>query len=275
MEDGEEISKVLFELSSNRRASILFELDKKNLKMQQIAKSLDMTVTETFRHLQRLSEAKLVEKKGDGTYTITSLGNLSIGFLSSFNFILKNSNFFLEHPVSSLPYEFVNRIGELSAGEFYGETMSTLNRARKMVYEAEEYLWVIAEQVDSSHVLVTNEKISKGLKFKFIMQQDLAKIVKITPEMLLCPHCRTRLIQDESKLKERPCRYCERRHLERISLSLLLSEKEAVVCLRRLKGEMDYVGFFGTDEKFRKWCRDLFMYYWERAERWYPGIQIK
>ncbi|MFW9910665.1 MAG: ArsR family transcriptional regulator, partial [Candidatus Thorarchaeota archaeon] len=81
-EEEEEISKVLFELASNRRASILFELERQNLRMQQIAKSLDMNVTETFRHLQRLSDAKLVEKKVDGRYEVTSLGNLTIGLLS-------------------------------------------------------------------------------------------------------------------------------------------------------------------------------------------------
>jgi predicted transcriptional regulator len=222
--------------------------------MQQIAKSLDMTVTETFRHLQRLSEAKLVEKKVDSTYSITSLGNLAIGLLSSFNFILKNGNYLLEHDVSCLPYEFVNRLGELSAGEFCGEAVSHFNRVRKMVFEANEYIWAMAEQVESSHIQATNEKVSKGLKFRFIMQQDLAKTIKITPEV--------------EHLKER-------RYLERICVTLLITEKESVVNLRRRKGEMDYGGFFGTDEKFRKWTRDLFMYYWERGERWYPGIQIK
>ncbi|MFW9982465.1 MAG: ArsR family transcriptional regulator, partial [Candidatus Thorarchaeota archaeon] len=81
-EEEEDISKVLFELASNRRASILFELERQNLRMQQIAKALDMNVTETFRHLQRLSDAKLVEKKVDGRYEVTSLGNLTIGLLS-------------------------------------------------------------------------------------------------------------------------------------------------------------------------------------------------
>jgi predicted transcriptional regulator len=252
--EDEEISKVLFELASNRRASILFEVEKKSLKMQQIADSLDMTVTETFRHLQRLSEAKLVEKKGDGTYTITSLGNLAIGFLSGFNFILKNKNYFLEHDPACLPYEFVNRLGELSSGEFCEVVLSNFNRIRRMVSEAEEYIWVIADQVDSSHVQVTNEKVSKGLEFKFIMQQDLAKTVKTTP--------------DVEHLKQR-------RYVDLISVSILVNEKEAFVALQRTNGRVDYAGFFGTDEKFRKWCRDLFEYYWERAERWYPGIQIK
>ncbi len=155
MEDDEEVSKVLFELSSNRRANMLFEIGKGNLKMQQIAKALDMTVTETFRHLQRLTDAKLVEKRVDGTYAITSLGSLATGFLAEFNFILKNGNYFLEHDVSCLPYEFVDRLGELSAAEFCTEAMSGFNRVRRMVFEAEKYIWSIAEQVDSSHVQPT------------------------------------------------------------------------------------------------------------------------
>ncbi len=158
LEDSEEISKVLFELSSNRRANILFEIGKENLKMQQIAKSLDMTVTETFRHLQRLTEAKLVEKKVDGTYAITSLGKLATGFLSGFNFILKNGDYFLDHDVSCLPYEFVNRLGELSDAEFCKEAMSGFNRVRKMVFDSKKYIWSMAEQVDSSHIAANNRK---------------------------------------------------------------------------------------------------------------------
>ena len=253
-EEDVEISKVLFELASNRRANILFEVEKEDLKMRQIAKSLDMTVTETFRHLQRLSEAKLVEKKVEGTYSITSLGSLATGFLSSFNFILNNGNYFLEHDVACLPYEFVNRLGELSAGEFCGDILLAMNRTRQMVYDAEEYIWAMAEQSESSHTPVANEKVAKGLKLRFIMGQDLAKTINIAPAL--------------EHLKER-------KYLTRIPVTFLITEKESVVNLRRRTGEMDYIGFFGTDEKFRKWCQDLFMYSWERAERWYPGILIK
>jgi predicted transcriptional regulator len=254
LEDSEEISKVLFELSSNRRASILFEVGKGNLKMQQIAKSLDMTVTETFRHLQRLTDAKLLEKKVEGTYAITSLGKLATGFLSSFNFILKNGYYFLDHDVSCLPYELVNRLGELSHAEFCKEAMSGFNRVRKMVFEAEKFIWTVAEQVDSSHVGPTTEKVSKGLDFKFIMQKELAKNFATAKDAEVLTGSR---------------------HMERIPVTLVINEKEATVVFRRNNGVMDYMGLFGTDEKFRKWCEDLFMYYWERAERWYPGIQIK
>ena len=53
--------------------------------------------------------------------------------------------------------------------------MSGFNRVRKMVFESEEYLWSIAEQVDSSQIQPTTEKKSRGLDFKLIMQKDLAK----------------------------------------------------------------------------------------------------
>jgi predicted transcriptional regulator len=65
------------------------------------------------------------------------------------------------------------------------------------------------------------------------------------------------------------------RYLELVPVTLVINEKEATVVFRRHNGVMDYMGMFGTDTKFRKWCEDLFMHYWERAERWYPGIQIE
>ncbi len=272
-QDG--LDRLFFELASESRLGILQELLTERLRMQELARKLNMTDTETCRQLQRLSEARLIQKQPDAKYKLTAYAKLVLDTSSPLGFIYRFREYFLEHDVSCLPYEFVNRLGELSAAELSGEVMSTLNRARKMVYEAEEYLWVIAEQVDSSHAQITNEKVSEGLRLKFIMPKDFNQTVKVSPEMLLCPHCRKQMIEDESKLRGRVCGFCERKQLERICLSLLINEKESCVLLRRVNGEMDYVGFFGTDEKFRKWTRDLFMHYWERAEQWYPGIQIK
>ncbi len=249
--DEEEISKVLFELSSNRRANLLFTIAKRDLKMQQLSKTLDMTVTETFRHLQRLTEAKLVEKKANGTYAITSLGNLATSFLASFNFILKNGDFFLDHDVSILPSEFIERLGELSKAEFTKEPISSFNRVRKILSEAEKMFWTMAEQVDSTTKQPAEEKILKGLDFRFIMQKDLA---------ISFAHSKARVLSGS-------------RFISRVPVAFVMSEKEASVVFRTQKGVFDYFGLFGTDENFRKWCRDLYLYYWERAERWYPEIK--
>ncbi len=266
------LDKLFFEFASESRLGILRELQVRELKMQELARTLDLTDTETCRQLKRLSEALMISKQPDGKYNLTNYGHLALQFFPPLEFALKHKEYFLQHDSWALPYNFTNRLGEMAGGEFYKEAMLALNRARKLVFEAEEFLWVMAEQVDSSHIAVTREKVSEGLKFRFIMAPDLAEMGGIYPEMLLCPHCKEALLKDAKNFSDRVCGFCERRQLDRIPLSMLINEKESSIFLRRFDGEMDYAGFFGIDEKFRKWTQDLFMYYWEKAERWYPKI---
>jgi predicted transcriptional regulator len=250
-EDG--VDRLFFELASDSRLGILRELQSKELKMQELARKLNLTDTETCRQLQRLTEAQLVQKQPNGTNTLTRYAKLQIQLMSHMEFVFKNTDYFLEHDVFSLPYEFVNRLGELSDGEFCPEAVSGFNRVRKMVFDSEKYLWAIAEQVDSSHIGPTGEKVSKGLDFRLLMQKDLAKAVA---------NAKSTVIGGS-------------RYMERIPVCLVINDNEATVVFRRYNGVLDYMGLFGVDEKFRKWCYDLFLYYWERAERWYPGIRIE
>jgi predicted transcriptional regulator len=254
MENNDGLGKLFFELASESRLGILQGLQAKRLKMQELARELDLTDTEACRQLQRLSEASLVQKQPDGKYDLSNFGKLVLRFIPSWEFSQKHTNYLLDHDFSSLPYEFINRFGELSAGTFCGDTLAALNHVREMVSEADEYIWAMAEQSESSHTPIANEKVSKGVKLRFIMQENLAKTIKITQEV--------------EHLKER-------RYVKRISCTMLITEKESVINLRRNSGSMDYAGFFGSDEKFLKWTRDLFSYSWEEAEKWYPGIQIR
>jgi predicted transcriptional regulator len=250
----EGVDKLFFELASESRLDILRELQSKELRMQDLARKLNLTVTETCRQLQRLTEAKLVQKQPNGTNTLTRYAKLQIQLMASMDFVFRNADYFLDHALFSLPYEFVNRIGELSDAEFCRDTVSGFNRVRKMVFEAEKYIWTIAEQVDSSHVGPTGQKVSKGLDFKFLMQKDLVKTFANA--------------SNSSVLRGRS------RYMERVPVVLVINENEATVVFRRYNGVLDYMGLFGTDERFRKWCKDLFLYYWETAEKWFPDIQI-
>ena len=229
-EEDEEVSKVLFELSSNRRASILFKISQEQLKTQQISNVLNMTMTETFRHLQRLSEAKLIEKQVDGTFSITPLGKLAVVYLQGFNFALKNSEYFLEHDATSLPLEFVNRIAELSSGELGFEVLPNLNRFTKIVNDSEEFLLSITDQLDMNTVKITIQKLKKGLKFKLILQENLLPTAEPVPGV-------------EQNF--------ERRVLAKTDVALIMNEKEAFVTLRCADGKMDFAGFFGSNDVFR------------------------
>ena len=49
-----------------------------------------------------------------------------------------------------------------------------------------------------------------------------------------------------------------------------MSEKEARFAFPTIDESMDHTGFGSTDESAHKWCSDLFLYYWERAETGRP-----
>jgi len=58
----------------------------------------------------------------------------------------------------------------------------------------------------------------------------------------------------------------ERRTLERVDVIIAMSEKQGRVAFPTIDGSMDHIGFGSTEEKSHKWCKDLFLYYWERAK---------
>ena len=103
MGNNEKIEKLFFELASESRLSILHELQNENLKMHEIARRLDVTATEAFRQLQRLSKALLVQKQPEGTFAITFYGKLVLHLSSSFEFVSKHREYFLTHDVWQIP----------------------------------------------------------------------------------------------------------------------------------------------------------------------------
>jgi predicted transcriptional regulator len=55
--------------------------------------------------------------------------------------------------------------------------------------------------------------------------------------------------------------------LSLIPAVLVLNEKEAEICFRFIEGRVDYAGFYGGDEEFLGWTKDLFLYYWANGVR--------
>jgi predicted transcriptional regulator len=45
-----------------------------------------------------------------------------------------------------------------------------------------------------------------------------------------------------------------------------MTDKEAIFGLPTLDGRIDYSIFVSKDLKFRKWCLDLFNYYWDQGK---------
>jgi predicted transcriptional regulator len=47
---------------------------------------------------------------------------------------------------------------------------------------------------------------------------------------------------------------------------MALTEKYAAVCFRQIGGKVDYASFFGDDQEFHGWARNLFLYFWEKGK---------
>ena len=93
------------ELSSENRLAILQILDEKPMTFTSIIKEIDMNSAEASRQLSRLTEAQLIEKKGDGRYYNTPFGKLVLSSISDLNFISERSGYFLNHDTSQIPLE--------------------------------------------------------------------------------------------------------------------------------------------------------------------------
>ena len=247
LENNEGIEKLFFELASESRLGILRELQKENLKMREIARRLDVTATEAFRQLERLSVAVLVQKQPDGTFTITQYGKLVMQLSSSTEFIHKYKEYFSTHDVMRLPLQFVNRLGELSQANLSTDIIENLNKSETAFKEAEQFGWGIAEGTVPEHMgPIMIEQIQKGVQFKFLIPENRLS-ANISP-----PATPKNL---------------EGRGLSDLPAIVVLTEKLAGVCFLQIGGRVDYAGFFGKDPTFHNWVKDLFLYYWEKGKR--------
>ena len=245
--ESEGVEKLFFELASESRLSILRELQTKNLRMQEIARRLDVTATEAFRQLERLSAALLVQRQPDGTFAIAEYGKLVLQLSSSFEFVSRHKDYFSTHDIMRLPIQFANRIGELSQASFVMDTVESLNRSMRAFTVAEEYGSGIAEgTVPENMGPVMSERIQKGVKLRFLLPEN-------------------RLQADAGS--SAVVKNFEMRTLTDLPALVVLTEKEGGVCFRQVGGKVDYAGLFGKDPTFLNWVRDLFLYYWEKGKR--------
>ncbi|HLN89820.1 MAG TPA: hypothetical protein VK253_07115 [Candidatus Binatia bacterium] len=247
MENNAKLEKLFFELASENRLCILRELQKENLKMQEVARRLDITATEAFRQLERLSAASLVQRQPDGTFALAEYGKLVLQLASSLDFVSKFKDYFSSHDVEQLPFQFVNRLSELSQANLVLDTIESLNRAERAFIEAEEYGWGMAEGTIPERMgPIMDERIRKGVKLRFIIPETRLPIGTSPPPSV---------------------KNLEMRYLSELPAIVVLTEQEGAVCFRQVGGRVDYAGFFGKDPAFLNWVRDLFLYYWNEGKR--------
>ena len=92
---------------------------------------------------------------------------------------------------------------------------------------------------------IVADKIKQGIDFRFILPVDYEKPEEFKPD---------RDIEQRTK------------YLESVDVRILLTDKEASLSFPAKNGQIDYAAFMSTDPVFRRWCSDLFLNYWEKAQ---------
>jgi predicted transcriptional regulator len=248
--DEDRHSEIHFILSNADRRRIVKELQVQSLKLNEVAKKLDITATEAFRQLKRLMDVGLLEKISDGKYRSTPYSKLILESTSAMHFLTKHREYFLVHDTSFIPPEFRARFGELSKTVLLGEAIPNMNTGIEVFKNAEKRIDIIAVFRLEQHSQIIKQRSLEGVKVRRLVQESLIDSIK-----------KDRIADDQ--LGEWRC-------TPRVCAVIVNTEKSAGIGLPRLDGNMDYQVFAGNDPESMKWVGDLFEDQWNKARPWHP-----
>ena len=228
--------------------------------MNQLTSKLSATPQETSKHLMRLRDAKLIEKDPDGFFGLTAFGRIIVNLVPSFRFLAQNRDYFLSHDISSLPLEFLERLGELQEGEHADNVGSVMTHIQQVVQGADEYIWLMADhRLGSGEYVVRSEKLesSSTVTWRVIVPEDSSIDWK-------------RIRADVGTHKGR-IEYLLIEDPNDIKAGIALNEKVEGLGFQDIMGRLDFNrGFRGGNRIFCKWCKDLFEFHWNK-----PGKKVQ
>ncbi|PVX25199.1 MAG: hypothetical protein CW716_08465 [Candidatus Bathyarchaeum sp.] len=116
--------------------------------------------------------------------------------------------------------------------------IESTTKSSQLIGDAKEFMWGVSPETlkDSPEVLA--KQIPEGVTYRIISPQPPARLSNL-----------------------------EIRTLSDVPLIMVVTEKEASLSFRFVEGRVDYASFSGVDPMFLNWIKDLFLYYWDEAER--------
>ncbi len=237
------VYELFTELASENRLAILQTLNEKPTTFTNLIKEVDINSTEASRQLSRLTETRLIEKKGDGRYYNTLFGKLAISCISDMKFISENSGYFLEHDTAPIPLDLLRQIDALSEGEIVTGVYNILNTHEKLSEDLKSYFWYMSDDFPRHHLPNVEKVLEQGMELRVIFPKNLFQSLKISEK-------------NREKIQYRV--------LDEIKLSVMTTNRFSMLKLPGPDGKIDQnTAIFGYDEMFREWCAKLFQYYWD------------
>lgn len=242
----------MFELSSVDRLDILKLLRKTPLKLSHISKRLDFTVQETSRNISRLSDAHIIAKNVDGTFSLTSYGEEAFNLLSGYKVLFKNRNYFLNHDLSKLPGHFRDCLGILEDFVLVDDVMVVFNNIENMIAKAKKFVWIVSDQILASTIPYLVEALNREVEFKLLL-----------PKKFLPTDNMRNLVSNPVFEKASRAKQLDMRFLDDVDVFLCLSESEvSALAFLDSSNKFDYRGFKSTTDSAIEWSKTLYSYYW-------------
>ena len=242
--DEDRLSDIHSQLSNADRRRIIEELQTQDLKLNEVAKKLDITPTEAFRQLQRLMDASLLEKTSEGKYRATTYSKLILESSAAMDFLSMHREYFLDHDTSLIPPQFRVRFGELSKTVLHTEMVPNINTATEVLRSAGKRIDVMADQGLEQHGQILRQRSLEGLKVRILMHGSRPKSSK--GELVVVGSMETR-------------------YIPQVCAIIIMTEKIIGIALPKLDGKMDYQVFAGNDPASMKWAGDLFEDQWSKG----------
>jgi len=254
----ERLCDLWFELSNEDRLGILNLLASRAEKLTGISRELDVSTQQCNRHLTRLVKAGLVAKDAEGLFGLTPFGEVVLRLNPALEFLTGNRDYFMTHTLRELPSEFVARIGELSDSELKPNVMEGISEIEDIIDGSEEHLWAIINKRTRSVRPLVAEAIRRGVKVSSVSVRSYVTELDVKREIDEEDELRVLRAEDEGQ--------AEVADADDFGVYMYTSEKAAYISFPHEDGTYDYLGFVSSDPKAVGFCRDLYRYFWEKAE---------
>jgi predicted transcriptional regulator len=255
MDSSEILSDLLFEISNEDRYNILRIVQTINSNLTYISTNLGLHLSETRRHLARLTQVGLIQRNPNGTYTLTNYGNQIMAQIENIQFFTENKTYFETHKIGKIPQEFQLRLSNLSENEYIDNILNFIRNIEQLITNANEEIWMLVDQFPLHFLQFIIEAIERGVTFK-ILESSTRTIYANLDE----------LASNDNKglLQMQIASNVERGIVNDLDSFMIVSENECLLAFPSLNGEIDFRGFKLVKDEAKKWCKDLFNYYWNR-----------
>ena len=251
-----EVYDLFFELSNEERITILTELEREPQKLTQLSTKLELSNQEISRQLNRLFKINLIQKDVDGLHHLTPFASSALNLMSSYAFLTKNREYFTTHTPLRIPQDHLMSIGFLVETKFSDDVLMNFYYLEKMMQEAEDYIWLMTDQILTSLLPLAQKKRAEGVVFKQIVWDN----INLPPTFYDWFSDKRELFQQQTPEK------ATRKFTKNLGIIIAMSEKEvSQIFFPDIEGRFDYKGFRSQSKNALDWGKKIFLDYWDKA----------